>query len=353
MRAAGFLCFAGTEIANEARTFTYGRELTIPGATFSADCFCSMLDEGYIDPATDDAPWYEPTRSESADFFGLWAHSVVLPSPAIRATSGDSYYGSQLQPLRFSGQTIEVTGTMFARTSLAMAYGERWLREALRGSPCGEGGCPSDDLIYLPACPDDVDYPDGDQYFRTLVDVGLATPPIFAPINDLPECYLQEVSFALGSSRPWQYHDITRVVDEQAVYGDTVFASLTTPEWMGDGTFVIDVTATTDITNLVITGRVSLDGDCPVGFPGDSVMPCFTYTIPAMQMDDRIVIDGMRRKANYYDASDKFATSALPRMTWSGPFVWPDVSVCTTVCVTIEVETGDAVATVDTALREV
>lgn len=340
-----------------ARTFHYGRTLTIPGATFAAECPCAIIDEGYDTPTTDPAPWYEDTRPESADFFGLWAHGIVLPSTASRSVIPSTSYGSQLQPLRFSGQTIEVTGTMFARSATGMAYGERWLREALRGSPCTDGGCDGDDAIYLPACPEDLEYGEGDEYFRTLVSVGLASPPIFSPVSSLPECYLQEVSFALASAMPWQYHNITRVLEDEPIlstyegYDPTSF-SLTTPEWMGEGTFVIDITAETDITNLVITGRVSLDGDCPVFPPGDSVMPCFTYVISEMNQDDRIVIDGMRRKANYYDASDKFATSALPRMTWSGPFVWPDVSVCTTVCVTVEVGTGDAVATVDTALRE-
>lgn len=349
MRTTEFLCFAGHEIANSARTTYYTRNLGgVPGLTLGADCPCDAMDEGYANPASDPAPWYEPTRPESAEFYGLYAHSISLDPVLTRSVSTANRHGSYLSPARYGGRQLQVTGTMIAASMEGMAYGERWLAEALRGSPCNEGNCPTDDALILPACPDDsYDY---DAAFRTLVNVGAIDGPVFSQLNDAPECFIQEVSFLLVSSQPWLYHPTDRCLDAEPLDAP-VSCGLTTPQWMGEGTFVIDVTAESAVTDLVITGKVSIDGDCPVTGLGTSVMPSFTYTVPEMLEGDRLVVDGIRKQAHYYDASDKFAKSALPYIQFVGPWIWPDVGNCTTMCVTISAD-GDALATVDTTLRE-
>lgn len=356
MRMTEYLDFAGTEVANSARTTTYERTLGgIPGLTLAAACPCDIIDEGYVSPAADPAPWYLATRAESEEFYGFYAHSIVAEPVMGRAVTSAGRYGSVVSPARFKGRQLQVSGTMVATSQAGQAYGERWLAEVLRGSACDEGNCVSDDACVIPACPQDP-Y-DAAAAYRTLVDVGVVDGPVFTTITEVPECYLQQVSFLVVSSMPWFYHPTERCLEDEpitdAYYGSPTSCALTAPEWIGDGTFVIDITAISAVTDLVITGRVSLDGDCPVAAPGDSVMPCFTYTIPAMEADDRLVIDGMRRKASYYDASDKFAKPLLPYTTFEGPWKWPDVAPCTTVCLTLEVGSGDAEATVDTALREI
>lgn len=355
MRAVEFLCFGGTEIANSARTTHYTRELGgVPGLTLGADCPCAAIDEGYDFPSTDPAPWYEPTRSDSVDFYGFYAHSISVVSSLVRNVGASGQYGSYLSPARYNGRQLQVEGTMIASSMQGMAYGERWLAEVLRGSPCNHLDCPTDDAIILPACPDQEYEYDG--AFRHLVDVGCVDGPTFASINDLPECYIQTATFALTSSQPYLFHPTTRCLDAEYIpdsYLDSpIGCALTTPQWMGEGTYIIDITAETDVTNIVIKGRLSIDGDCPVTGDGTSVMPSFTYTIPTMSMDDRLVIDGMRRHAYYYDASVKRAKSALPYIAFDGPWLWPDVGTCSTMCLTLELESGDAVATVDTTLRE-
>lgn len=354
MRAVEFLCLGGVEVANSARTTYYVRNLGgIPQLTMGADCFCDAIDDTFDTIATDPAPWYEPTRPESEEFYGFYAHSISLDSPLTRNVTASGRHGSYLSPARLKGRQLEVEGFLLASSMAGMAYGERWLAESLRGNPCADGSCPTDDALILPACPDS-EY-DEDAYFRTLVNVGTVDGPVFSNTADLPECYVQTGTFLLASSQPYLYHPPTRCLDAEVIgaYLEDSTCSLTTPEWMGDGTFVIDVTATSDLENLVITGRISLDGDCPVSSPGTSVMPTFTYTIPTMSMDDRIVIDGMRRQAYYYDASHKRPSAALSRIDFTGPWIWPDVGPCTTMCVTLQVETGDATATVDTVLREI
>lgn len=321
---------------------------------FDSPCPCPALDqdETFVSPEADPAPWYDAAYPESADFLGLLTSSVTLSPPGARNVSSTYGEGSFVGPLRMGGRVVEVQGWLVARTQEAMWWGERWLTEALLGR-CPT--CGGDTLEVLPFCreSDDPSY-DYDQDFRTLVNVSLVDGPRFTEVSDDPSYFVNQVQFQLVSQMPWLYLPPTRCLDDDLIMesgGEPLSCSLTTPEWM-EGAFRIEVVALTAVTDLVITGRVSLDGDCPVEPPGDSVMPCFTYTIPAMAADDKIIIDGTRRQAQYVDASDKFPTALLPHTTFTGPWRWPEVNPCTTVCVTLEADSGDAEATVDTFLRE-
>lgn len=348
MRMASFLCLGGTEITDMARILSYGA-----CEFFDASCPCPALDsEIYIDPITDPAPWYDPAYPESADFLGLLTQSVTLSAPGGRSVSPTYAEGSFVGGQRLPGRVVEVVGWLVARTQEAMWWGERWLTEALLNR-CQT--CVSDTLEVLPFCreSDDPLY-DYDQDFRTLVNVGLVDGPRFVEVSDTPAYFVNTAQFQLVSSLPWLYLPKVNCITDEPISDsgpDPANCSATTPEWM-EGTFVIEVTAATAVTDLVITGKVSLDGDCPVTGVADDVMPCFTYTIPEMAPDDRLLIDGMSRHAYYFDASNKFATPLLPHLEFTGPFGFPDINPCTTVCVTLEVGSGDATATVDSALRE-
>lgn len=353
MRIEPFICLAGVELANNARTSTYIANIGLPGATMPTECACYAYDDGYDTPLSDPAPWYDPTRPESADFFGFYASNATLDAVYTRAANQSARLGGVLGPIRPKARTVLVEGMMLARTAEGMAYGERWVAEVLRGSPCNEGGCATDDILFLPACPE-AEY-DADRYFRTLMLSGVIDGPVYAPIQALPECLVQQANFSLMASMPYIYHPADRCINNELIasyYGVPLSCSLTTPQWMGDGTFVIDITAQADIDHLEVIGRISLDGTCPVSGLGTSVPPTFSYTIESMANEDRLVIDGARRQVLYYDASTKTASSALPRITWEGPFPWPDVGPCTTMCLTLEARTGEAFATVDTYLRE-
>lgn len=355
MRLSGYLCLGGVEVANDSRTVAYVRNGGIPlSGNMSSGCSCDIYDTGFNLPETDPSPWHEPTRPESDEFYGLMATGISLSPVHQRATGNRGGNGSVLSPLRHVGRVIPVTGFLFARSAEGMAYGERWLSEVLRGSPCSSGDCPSDDAIIVPACPDDPDY-DTDRYFRTLVDVGVVDGPTTAPVIN-SECYLQQVNFTLTSSQPWLYHSRDRCLDGEPLdsYGG-LSCALTTPEWMGEGTFVIDITniGTTDMEDITITGQISLDGSCPVSGAGTSVAPSFSYTIPTLAPEDRIVIDGMRRQVRFYDASAKTASNGLQYVSFFGPWRFPDVGACTTMCLTLDVASGEGEVTVDSILREV
>lgn len=347
MRTQPYLCLGSVEIANVARVTTYGS-----GEFFDA-CPCDVLDlVAYTTPEADPAPWYDATYPESADFLGFLPSSITLSSAGARGVTATGREGSFIGPEGLPGRVIEVVGWMVSRDVQSAWYGERWMTEALRGNRCE--GCAGDVLQLLPFCREEQSGIDLDDDFRTLVGAALVDGPRFSELSDDPSYVVQTVQFQFVASQPYLYHPAVRCLDAEPLLG-TLDCSLTTPEWNEDGTFVIDITndGTTAINDITISGRISLDGSCPVDPPGDSVPPSFTYTIDTLAPEDRIVIDGTRRKALYYDASAKTSSSALPYMTWEGPFTFPDVGPCTTMCLTIdEPGTGvDALVTVDSYLR--
>lgn len=354
MRWESYICYAGTEVANHARVATYVSN-ALPEATMPLTCACAVLDEGYESVSLDPAPWYESTRSDSADFLGFYAANISLLSPNSRESNESGRNGSALGPLRRKGRIVEVSGISNASSPRGQEYGERWLDAVLRGGSCVGEGCPTSDLVLLRGCEEGYET---DADFRTLVNVGLMDGPVAVQLEDLPECKAQQVSFILQSTMPYLYHPTTRCLDGVSLastYGDPLDCSLTTPEWMGEGTFVIDITSTdtSDVEDIVISGRISPEG-CPATGDARSIPPAFTYRIPVLAPEDRIVIDGMRRQVRYYDASRKTTSPGLPFIDWEGPWEWPDNAQCgTSMCLEIEALVGDASVTVDSVLREV
>jgi hypothetical protein len=341
----------GVEVSNHARVAAYVNNVGIPGVTMPTTCACSLLDDGFDTPFTDEAPWWEPTRPESAEFLGLYITDIEVPSTFSRDVSQVRRNGSQLSPLTMKGQLLQVSGIMNATSAEGMEYGQRWLREVLRGGTCNPFEAVNDTAIVLTSCPEE-SY-EQDTAYRHYLNTGLVDGPVFGQIGNLPRNRAQSAAFILSSSFPYAYHAPTTCLDAEPLTG-TLSCSLTTPAWMGEGAFTIDVTntGTTDVTDLVIEGKISVDGTCPVTGDADLVPPSWTYTIPTLEPEDRVVIDGARLRADWYDASHKLARSALSLIDWEGPFVYPEVGPCTTMCLEISAAGGTAEVTVDTRLRE-
>lgn len=349
IRLAPYLCAGGNEVAHLARVTTYGA-----AEFFDGGCDCPALEEDvFVSVSVDPAPWYSADHTESVDFLGFLPESITLSEAGLRGVSslGDigSYVGSEQLP----GRVVDVSGWMVARDVTAMMWGQHWLTEALR-NPCED--CAGDVLQVLKSCRDD-DYPmfDYSQDFRTLVGAKVVQFPRYSELSDSPDFVVQTVQFQIVASMPWLNRPPVNCYTDEPITGsgDPLACLLTTEEWAG-GTFVIDITnvdssATTDI---LITGRLSLDGSCPVDIPGSSVPPSFVYSIPNLDPEDRLVIDGTRRRVTLYDASDRFASGGLHLFDFEGPWKFPDVGVCASMCLTVEAAGGDATATIDGYLRE-
>jgi hypothetical protein len=189
--------YGTVEIANATRTLAYIRT-SIPGATVSTngDCDCEAIDDGpYTDPATDDTDWYEPTWPESADFLGITLDPMTFLPGWQRPVSQRPNGGATIGTPRLPGRTLAVSGIMWATSLAGMAWGERWLTEALHAG-CGDGCCTADICVY-PTCP-----PAGacaDDYLRTIRDAALVDGPTFSAVID-ERCVAQGVAFQMTSS---------------------------------------------------------------------------------------------------------------------------------------------------------
>lgn len=357
MNAVAWLCFGGTEIANEARTLTYirrglaGRGWNVParhplltsenchdevtddayvdeyddvydgtGVTVCDPvdrldprnllCFCEdAVDAGeqFVDPATDEAPWYVAGRTESEEFLGVLPVSIVRRpslSRPVTATTRGSLFG----PLSLGSQFVEVTARLVASSDAGMAWGERWLLDALAAPSC-------DDLAELQmilACGTGV---------RSLVNAGLVDTPVFSDEGDMPSCKLRTVSLQFASEAPWHFGE------GEIVFSGALSSSLSgeasTEEWAGDGALVLEVLAGPD-ASVRLTIK---PGECGSGRPA-----CFdvTASIPG---GHRLVIDSRTRTLEVIHTATGESAGGLEFLTYTGTFTWPEVGPCSTVCV--------------------
>jgi len=216
---------AGIEIVNNTRVMSYlenglgPASLNIYGDC-NGNCGCSNLIElldcpgvtGYVDPATDIAPWYSADISESADFLGFYADEFTgLDSPFTRDVKQTVNNGGVLSRSRLSTRELTWRGYLFGATCCSVQYGLRWLSKTLSrfNVPCKD--CFGDDLEFLFCCPAVSGSIDP---FRTLKGVGLTEGPII--VSERATCRsgcssgcggscIIEIEFTLVASQPYFY----------------------------------------------------------------------------------------------------------------------------------------------------
>lgn len=167
----GYLVFGGTEIANTARTASYMRASGSGAQIGPGACHCATLpaavdDPPYTDPATDNAPWFDPNDARSGGFAGLWVEKIdgLRDSPLDRTVTERLGDGAVVSCPRLGSRTLTVTGWLFAQDECSADYGVSWLSAALRGAECSD--CTGNDLCLLVCCPTDTG--DADRQLRTL-----------------------------------------------------------------------------------------------------------------------------------------------------------------------------------------
>lgn len=144
------------ELVNAARVKAYTDNLA-PSLGLRGCDDCEGLDEAlgetYVDPVTDNAPWYDPTDPATADFYGVYPLAFEGIDDSTRSIesaelSGD---GSVVVGSRFTGKDIRVSGMAFAKDEAALYAGVSWLDSALNGTE--EGRCFGDRLDLYSSCP--------------------------------------------------------------------------------------------------------------------------------------------------------------------------------------------------------
>ena len=173
----GYLHFAGTEIANAARTKAYVDNV-IPRFGFescwdSEELPCILGDAPYRTPVLDPAPWFSEARPASNKFFGFYPLSVVGVEDSSREVNvtqlvGD---GAVFSLPREASKEFRVSGLLLAEDGEGIDVGMSWLRGALEGTDCLDGGdCAGDTFCYMAYLPDCCDYNNPAVFPLTIVD---------------------------------------------------------------------------------------------------------------------------------------------------------------------------------------
>lgn len=199
----GYLCIEGDEVVNSCRTLAYILAGLAPAWTSygsACDCCCASVDEGdYTTPAGtgggtgNPAPWWDPNRPESAEFYGFLVtdFTTSIPLVADRARVGRSC-------ARPVPRVLTLQGNLVASSCRGTEYGKEWLARAL-ASPCIEQGCcPERDAIIQRWCTDD------DAGQRELLDIRLVSIDYAEGRDAVPCCEGAPVTVVL-ETEPWLY----------------------------------------------------------------------------------------------------------------------------------------------------
>lgn len=161
----GYLHFAGTELANAARTQAYLDNI-IPRFGFES-CWdseslpCIIGEAPYRTPALDPAPWFSESRPASAKFFGFYPLSVVGVEDSSREVTVTELVqdGAVFSLPRKASKEFRVQGVLMAEDGEGIDVGMSWLRGALEGTDCEDGGdCTGDTFCYMAYLPECCDY---------------------------------------------------------------------------------------------------------------------------------------------------------------------------------------------------
>lgn len=163
----------------------------------------------YTTPEADQAPWYDASIPESAQFFGFLIEEVTQGSPISSrslSTRVSSSGGGVLGPLRHRERQWNFTVLMFACNELAMEYGFRYLADALGSSGCDDD-CTLCDAEFRDSCPQvdgSTESLNRGRWF--LKNVGVVEGPQWAdnPLSG-SSCNIRRVTFSIGSEFPWKF----------------------------------------------------------------------------------------------------------------------------------------------------
>jgi hypothetical protein len=306
------------------------------------ECACNTLtfDEVFVDPAVDDAPWYQASSPASAEFLGVLVTNVELPPPMQRAQTPRARFGGTPSAQRLLPRLLQAQVQLYAATGRGMEWGKRWLSDVLAGA------CAGSDVTILPYCPADGE--DADAVYRVLADAVLIDGPVFADAGVFQGFRMCTASFQLAATSPWLLGLPVECEHATLPPGASTSCLVETDDWGGGK--AVTVRAAGSINGVRVTATpLTSDQSCPL--PGG--MPCSEFVISGTQRGDVLTVDTGRHTALLTDTSSKLDVSAVPYMDFVGPMPWIDAPACTRLCVTVTNQgTGTADVTIETVVRE-
>lgn len=219
---SGWMTIDGVEIINSMRMASYASRVgctTTPSGICMPcpDLFIEVSNPPYTNPVSDNAPWYDPGRPESAFFYGVGGIDLL-------GLGGQSDTVANGQTVRDVAAKVVLAG----QDDAALSYGLAWLAAALKGSFCASGSCVGSQMCVAMHCPT-FHAPDP---VRTLLDVSVVDRPEVTAVYRMTGYTLWEVEFTIRAANPYlfqgpssgneitvyPYGGIGRMIDLPAVY---------------------------------------------------------------------------------------------------------------------------------------
>jgi hypothetical protein len=378
--------FACTEIINSVRAATYSQLYCLPIECDACPELPCALGDGdfqqdpytpYTDPATDEAPWYDPAVPESTGVLGFMGLDVSgFQSSTVSRTPvplvGD---GSALGIARRAHRVITYTVLMIVRDECALSYGLEWLAATLNG--CCDDGCNGSTLGVFACCPTC----DGCDAMRYLYDVALLEGPTVESLEYLDDGILARITYSLVAGKPGifrnpvesseTWYDLTAgtlvTTNPDTVYSQCVGAAdcLSDPTCpapalpdrvpvpvdpcypTGSATFrrtVISLATTdvpnaldmvpvlelevgnTDLRRLIVRFRASLTGQDCADTLLDPCSVCADMQIPYLPAGSMLTVDGRTQRATVECDTAKVGSSTTSPTLYGAQgdaFQWP------------------------------
>lgn len=146
------------ELINSRRAAAYARYGGIPWLEDCASCASSdpvvpgAPPDGYVSPAADPAPWYDPDNPDSWGFYGVVGVEVSGDEDSTRTVQVTKPVlgGAVMGAINYGPRTLVFRALLVAADDCSLSFGLNWLREqcAHNATPCS-----GDTLTFFDCCP--------------------------------------------------------------------------------------------------------------------------------------------------------------------------------------------------------
>lgn len=330
----GYLVLDNVEVANSARTMAYLRSFMPMQVQARSDpnCSCPAITSAFGSPYSDPAPWYDASRPESANFYGLLLDSIVIPPILTRPAKPRANGGQSLGLLVPKGRTMQCSGAMYGASEMSLEWGTRWLAKVLSGD-C-EDPCGLSEACLLPACPD-VGQP---ARWRHLFGAGLIDGPTVATVAGSNGCIFRTVAFQLGAEAPYLFADPVTLLNQPLLANTNTCGLASTTQWIGDSTTRITLTSGGPgyVTGLQVSAAPLRSNEtCPSPSSAE-----ISFTIAQVPPGAKLVIDGTTRTVQVLEVNSGLQIGGLDVISTGGvPMSWIDIGPCARACICIRAAT--------------